>query len=240
MYNRFYQLLFASSLFLTASAVSTDAMQIERAAQPPVFSPPILSPPVLSQAVPAEPATTTAPAAPPTTPAPTNTPVTRPSVCPAPTTYTVPSVRRRTVAVEDWNVSFEVPTNYRALRAGNTIQVLSPESFVHFQCRRAHRITDENVPTGITVGFLEGAATEETIRRQSERASGSFLGETEIDGGSAFVHTSHIYFYAVHLSRPTPDQKNTVMFTSILSDDGEIFYEETFDIVRGTFTFKAQ
>ncbi|MEO1395398.1 MAG: hypothetical protein AAFV90_21050 [Cyanobacteria bacterium J06634_5] len=234
MYNRFYQLLFASSLFLTASAMSTDAMQIERAAQPPVFSPP-----VLSQAVPAEPATTTSPAAPPT-PAPTNTPVTSPSVCPAPTTYTVPSVRRRTVAVEDWNVSFEVPTNYRALRAGNTIQVLSPESFVHFQCRRAHRITDENVPTGITVGFLEGAATEETIRRQSERASGSFLGETEIDGGSAFVHTSHIYFYAVHLSRPTPDQRNTIMFTSILSDDGEIFYEETFDIVRGTFTFKAQ
>lgn len=232
MYNRFYQLLFASSLFLTASAVSTDAMQIGRAAQPPVFSLP-----VLSQAAPAEPATTT-PATP--TPAPTNTPVTNPSVCPAPTTYTVPSVRRRTVAVEDWNASFEVPTNYRALRAGNTIQVLSPESFVHFQCRRAHRITDENVPTGITVGFLEGAATEESIRRQSERASGSFLGETEIDGGSAFVHTSHIYFYAVHLSRPTPDQKNTVMFTSILSDDGEIFYEETFDIVRGTFTFKAQ
>ncbi|MEL6814051.1 MAG: hypothetical protein AAFP03_04460 [Cyanobacteria bacterium J06598_3] len=160
-----------------------------------------------------------------------------PSPCPVPTTYTAPAPVRRTVTLEDWKASFQIPNNYRALRSGQVIQVLSPESFVHFQCRRAHRLTDDDIPTGITLSFVEGATTEAAVRRQVTAAAGAYLGETQIDSGTTFVHTSHVFWYALHLSRPTPDQQNTVVFSAVLSEAGEIFYEETFDIIRGTFTF---
>lgn len=157
--------------------------------------------------------------------------------CPAPTTYTPPSRRRRIIDIADWNASFAVPNNYRALRMGQTIQVLSPEGFAQFQCRRMQQITNDNVPIGITLNFAEGAVTEASIRQQALEEAGSFLGETKIDQDTAFVHTSNLIYYSLHLSRPTPDNRNTVVFTSVLSDAGEIFYEDTFDIIRGTFAF---
>lgn len=165
------------------------------------------------------------------------TPTATPPVCSAPTTYTPPSRRRRIIDIEEWNASFAVPSNYRALRAGQTIQVLSPEGFAQFQCQRTQQVTNGNVPIGITLNFAEGAVTETSIRHQAAEELGSFLGETKIDQDTAFVHTSNLVYYSLHLSRPTPDNRNTVVFTSVLSDAGEIFYEDTFDIIRGTFAF---
>ncbi|MEO0769295.1 MAG: hypothetical protein AAFY72_07660 [Cyanobacteria bacterium J06649_4] len=155
-----------------------------------------------------------------------------------------PASQRRTIDVDEWQVSFAIPENYRTMRDGSTLEILSPSSYEILACILTRRPTHNIRPYSISVSMLDRTLTEAEIRSQLRQGRGRYWGTTAMPSGTAFMHTTVVADNIaeeeqVHLSLPMPDQAATVVFSASTDSTGEIVQEDVLETVLETFRFEG-
>ncbi|MEO1620082.1 MAG: hypothetical protein AAFU53_03510 [Cyanobacteria bacterium J06632_3] len=154
-----------------------------------------------------------------------------------------PASQRRTVAVDEWQVSFAIPDNYRTLRDGSTLEILSPSSYEILACILTRRPAHNIRPYSVSVSMVDGTLTEADIRSQLTQGRGKYWGTTAMPSGTAHMYTTDTVpdttaDNQVHLSLPLPEQSATVIFTASTDRTGEIVQEEVLETILETFRFE--
>lgn len=144
----------------------------------------------------------------------------------------VPAADRRTIAVEDWRITFAIPDSYRLLRDGLRMDILPPHNpWAANPCSTAQS-------RSVSISMVNRVVSEADIRDRLAPGEGTYLGLTSIPSGSAFMHTTRTQGNQVHLSIPFPDQPVSVVFTAHADSDGNIFQEGVFETILETFQFQ--
>lgn len=163
--------------------------------------------------------------------------------CPVPTTFSAPSRENRTIELEDWQIIFSMPANYRTHRTASTVQIFSPEGYDHLQCLLPETTAhidpiNSNALSSISISSVTGNLTEEDILSWAEEESGELLGTTKMANGyQAFVHTRNSpQASAMVLSLPTGEGITFVLSTP-LNELGDVLHPDAFHMVAGTFMF---
>ena len=147
--------------------------------------------------------------------------------------FDAPDSNRRTIVMDDGGIWFSIPENYKTVRHGSQIDVLSPNNYALMECLSDNNLEDVR-PYGVTVAIIQGALTETDIRGQLTQGEGQFWGTTSTPNGTAFMHTTNHGEDLVHLSLPVPDKAITIVFTTDTDGTGWIIQETVFETILGT------
>lgn len=153
--------------------------------------------------------------------------------CIEPTVVSPPSAENRSIELEDWQIIFSLPENYRTHRDTWLVQVFPPEYYDYLHCNLKQDPDYPGLPSALSISLVNGDINETDIRQHTDETGGRFLGITEMINGTAFVHTNHT---AMTLSLPTGAGASFIL-NAPANSEGNLFYPEAFQMVTGTFMF---
>ncbi|MEL6814050.1 MAG: hypothetical protein AAFP03_04455 [Cyanobacteria bacterium J06598_3] len=153
--------------------------------------------------------------------------------CVEPTEVSQPSSENRRIELEDWQIIFSLPENYRTYRTPWFVQIFPPEYYDYLHCNLKQDPNYPGLPGALSIALVDGDITEADVRQQTAETGGLLLGTVEMINDIAFVHTSPS---AMTLSLPT-GQGVSFILTAPADSEGNLLYPEAFRMVTGTFMF---
>jgi len=156
--------------------------------------------------------------------------------CIEPTNVSPPASENRRMELEDWQIIFALPENYRTYRNRWFVQIFPPEYYDYLQCKINQDPDYPGLPSALSISLVNGDITEADVRQQTEETGGTLLGTTEMINGIAFVHTSQGQAPAMNLSLPTGTGVSFIL-SAPANSEGNLRYPDAFQMVTGTFMF---
>lgn len=153
--------------------------------------------------------------------------------CIEPTAISQPSPENRRIELEDWQIIFSLPENYRTHRDTWFVQVFPPEYYDYLHCNLKQDPDYPGLPSALSIKLVNGDITEADVRQHAAETGGSLLGTTEMVNGIAFVYTSQA---AMNLSLPTGEGVSFIL-SAPADSEGNLLHPRAFQMVIGTFMF---